>query len=377
LKIKVTYIISDINKAISFEWIAEMIDKNKITLSFILLNQGDSDLERFLISKGFLVKRISCKNKLDLPKAVCLTVLFLLKHKPKVVHTHLFNANLVGLFSAWICRIPTRIYTRHHSSYHHDYFPKAVKYDLMCNKMATRIIAITKIVSEILQKREHVPESKIKLIHHGFNLSDFKNVSEQEIEILKQKYTISGYGPVIGVISRYTEWKGIQFIIPAFKKLLLNYPQAKLVLANAQGDYKKEIHSLLQDIPKDNYVEIEFENNLFALYRLFDVFVHVPIDKYCEAFGQIYVEALASSVPSVFTLSGIANDFIVNDHNAVVVDYKNSSEIYYGLQKLLDDNIFAKKLAVNGSSEVERLFPVSAMVSELELLYLKSGHAKS
>ena len=370
MKTKVTYVISLINKAVSFEWTAELMDKQKVELSFILLSHQNSELEKYLVTNGFDVKHINYKNKFDLPKALISSILFLLKKRPDAVHAHLFEGSLVGLSAAWLCAIKKRIYTRHHSSYHHDYFPKFVKYDKLCNYLSTTIIAPTKIVQEILEKKEFVPSNKIKLIHHGFKLESFNNTTEQEIVSLKNKYSTNNQYPVVGVVSRYVDWKGIQYIIPAFKKILLQYPNAKLVLANARGEYGVYIKELLTEIPEKNYIEINFENNLFALYKLFDVFVHVPITKNSEAFGQTYVEALASKIPSVFTLSGIANDFIKNEHNALIVDYKNSEAIYKAICEIITNKPLAEKLGINGKNDVEKLFPITKMISDLETVYL-------
>src|SRR6185295_19908794 len=89
--------------------------------------------------------------------------------------------------------------------------------------------------------------------------------------------------------------------------------------------------------PEKSFIEIRFENNIFALYKLFDVFVHTPIDEYAEAFGQTYVEALASGVPAIFTLSGIACDFVQHEKNAWVVPYKDSGKIVTAMNALLND----------------------------------------
>ena len=167
-------------------------------------------------------------------------------------------------------------------------------------------------------------------------------------------------------------WKGIHYIIPAFKELLKDYPDAYLLLANAKkGDYKDEIDQLLQDLPTDSYHEIEFEHNLFALYHLLDVFVHCPVDEEVEAFGQIYVEALAAGIPSVVTLSGIAREFIENEKNAVVVDFKNSDEVLAGIQKVLKEAPFRENLINNGKESVKANFSLSNMIQTLENLYLE------
>ncbi|MGZ3918762.1 MAG: glycosyltransferase family 4 protein [Bacteroidia bacterium] len=370
MRTKVIYIISHINKALAFEWIAQEINKEKIQLSFILLNSGPSNLEDYLEKNGFEVKRIIYKNKYNLPLALARTIRHLIKAKPDVIHTHLFDANIIGLVAGKLCGIKKRIYTRHHSSYHHEYFPHAVKYDKLCNVLSTDIIAISTTVKEILI-RENVAAEKISLIHHGFKIELFGEVDEKRILSLKNKYNKNTLFPVIGIIARYTEWKGIQYTISAFKTLLKDHPRALLILANAEGDYKNSLQRQLKEIPRDNYVEVKFENDLFALYKLFNVFVHVPINKHSEAFGQTYVEALAAGVPSVFTLSGIANDFVKNERNALVVDYMNSEQILQSIKRILSDDGLRTDLISNGKKDVLRLFPLNKMIFELEKLYLK------
>lgn len=370
-KQNITYIISNINKALAFEWIATHINKDKFNLSFILLNPGDSELEMFFKKNEIQVSRITYHNKKDILKAIYLVYKILKKQKTTIVHTHLFDANIVGLTAAWFSRVLKRIHTRHHSNYHHFYHPKAVKYDKLVNWLSTDIVAITEVVKNILITKEHVNPKKIHLIHHGFMLEQFINCSEISVSKLKQKYLHAGSYPVIGVISRYTEWKGIQYIIPAFSKLLAIYPNALLILANANGEYKEEIKKLLLTVPKQNYIEISFEIDVFSLYQLFDFFVHIPITSEMEAFGQTYVEALAAKIPSIFTLSGIANEFIIDRRNALVVPYQNPDAIYNAILELMQNKTLANTLISNGLKDVNQRFTLNKMIVSLEELYEK------
>ncbi len=366
---KITYIVSNVNKALAFEWIATHLSKEKFNLSFILLNKGNSALETFLRNLNIPVLRINYRGKKDIPKAILKLVSLLSKNKPDVVHTHLFDASLAGLTASRLLGIPKRIHTRHHSSYHHVYFKHMVKYDRLVNFLSTDIVAITNTVKEILLQKEHVNQNKIHLIHHGFELEKFEHQPTEVIHKMKALYNPGNLHPVIGVISRYTEWKGIQFIIPAFKKLLETYPDALLILTNADGDYKNEIQDILKTIPKRNYIEIPFENNIFALYHVFDIFVHTPIDDASEAFGQIYVEALASGIPSVFTLSGIANELIVDQKNALVVPYKSPEAIHTAMKELLGNEGLAKMLTTQGKKDVAEEFQLAKMILSLENIY--------
>lgn len=350
---KLIYIISDIDKALEFEWAATYLSPH-FDMQFILLNPADSDLESFLKNNNIPVYRVMYRGKKDLIHAFKKVYKILKQNKPDIVHCHLLLANIIGLSAAKLAKVKKRIYTRHHSSYHHIYHKHGIIYDKLSNKLATDIVAISPIVKEILVNWEKVPEKKVKIIPHGLPENIFSNINDEDIELIKSKYYLHDYKPVIGVISRFTEWKGVQYIIPAFSLLLNEYPNAKLVLANATGDYENEINNLLMQLSADSYVKINFEPNMPALFKTFDVFVHVPIDNHSEAFGQVYIEALAGVIPMVCTLSGIANECVKHLENAIVVDYKNSNEIYNGVKLILENKNIKEKLINNAPMSVKQ-----------------------
>lgn len=376
LKIKKTsvlYIVFGINKALAFEWITSYIDREKFEISFILLNSKPSYLKQFLNQRRIKCIEYKHSSFFNLPINFLKILRYLLKHEPDVIHTHLRDANLIGLFVGGLVRIKKRIYSRHHSTLYHEYRKGiALLIDRFCNYFATNIIATNKNVANVLQERENVLPEKIRTIYHGFDLSKFNQSDCSLINQMKIKYGLSNRYPVVGVIARYEYWKGIQHIIPAFKRLLINYPNAVLMLANAKkGDAVSIIENQLNDLPNSSYIEIPFEDDIFTLYQLFNVFVHVPIDKSVEAFGQIYVEALAAGIPSIFTMSGIAHEFIQHEENALVVDYKNSEEIYQSLVRLLESKELKKYLIKNGKKSIEAIddFKITTMIQKLEELY--------
>ena len=155
--------------------------------------------------------------------------------------------------------------------------------------------------------------------------------------------------------------------------LLKEYPTAYLILANAKGEDKASIQASLSSIPVDAYKEIEFEQDNGALFKLFDIFVHVPISKDSEAFGQTYIEALSVGVPCIFTLSGVANEFIADRRNALVVDYKNAGQINESMKYLLINKEFSTMLTENGRNDVEKYFSLPLMIAKLEQLYSRQG----
>ncbi len=366
-KRKVTYIVSDVEKALAFEWTAQSMI-SEVDLFFILIGKRNTPLSSYLKENNVSCVVVSDEEQPGNLNKWLKIYAILRTEKPDVVHVHLWRAMLLGLSAAWVSGIKKRVLTRHHATLHYVEYPSGRKWDLLCNALATDIIAISENIKDIVIHRDGAKPSKVHVIHHGFEFSYFRDIDHDRIDSISKKYGLYSR-PIIGVISRYVKFKGIQYIIPAFKKIRFEFPEAHLVLANAQGDYTAEINSILKQLPEGSYTEIQFEDDLAALYKVFDVFVHVPIDAQAEAFGQTYVEALAAEIPSVFTLSGVAREFIVDNKNALVVNYKNPEEIFLAVKKILVDYNLRSALVINGSNSIVSKFDQQIMINKLMQIY--------
>jgi len=366
---KVVLILHNIYKSLGIEWLTKGLLKNNCKLYFILINDDASEMEDFLHQLNVPVIRLSYTTKTEAPVLLYKICSQLIKIKPDVVHTHLRTADLFGQIAAYLCRIKKRVYTRHSSTFNHLYHKRSVVLDKLTNFLATDIIAISEVTSKVLIEMEHVAPSKVALIHHGFDLAGFECVEPQRIIALKNKYALRNDQKIIGVFARYTHWKGYQYIIPALARLKKAFQDTHFIFANTTGEYGTEIKKLLTDnLTPDSYTEIRFENDIQAFYKLLDVYVHTPIDDKIEAFGQTYVEALAAGIPSVFTLSGVANEFVIDQENALVVDYKNSEQIYDAIVRLLNNEALQKQLIINGKRAVQQ-FNLDTFISKTIHLY--------
>lgn len=366
--VKIIYVISHIQKSLAFEWTARGL-KDCYDLTFVVMNPEGSALEEYIKAQKINFIHIRYRRKTDLPFAFIRLLWIFITHKPDVVHTHLFDATIVGLTAAWISRVRKRVYTRHTSTFHHNYFPAGVKYDRLCNSLATKIISISQATDHTLVNLEQVDPSKIIKIPHGFDFNEFLTTTNDRTGRVRDRWGIPDDGYTIGVIARHIEWKGIQYVLAAFKEFISQCPHGFLILANAAGPFRSEVLRLLKDIPKQNYVLIEFEEDIAALYSLLDVLVHVPVDRHCEAFGQTYIEGLAHGVPSIFTLSGIAAEFVVDRKHALVVDFKNSGEIKKALIEIFSNSGLRQAIREEGNRYVLANFGIGPMLDVLKKVY--------
>ncbi len=370
---KVVYILSQVDKAVAFEWLAEEFQNKGIELVFILINDRmDTPFSNFLKNQKVEFYTFPLKSKKQYIYTAFKISKVLKRLGNVIVHAHLFEGGLIGLTAAKLAGVKRRIYTRHHSTSHHEYFPNAVKYDRLINWLATDIIAISNNVKEVLIEKENVSSNKITLVEHGFKLNQFRDVEQERVQKLYSYHRIPKDKTIIATISRYVELKGIEYVIEAFNQLNRIYPETHLLLANSGGNYESVIRNKLAELNPDSYSEIKFEPDLFALYKVIDIFCHVPINSQVEAYGQTYVEALAAGVPSIFTLSGIAKDFIVEEKNALVVNYKSSDEIFLAMKRILEDRNLKNSLINNGIVSVKR-FGLNQMIDSLKQLYFSEN----
>lgn len=374
-RVKLLVVIAEIHKALEHEWFVSLIDRSRIDLEFAMINGKGSKMDLFLLAQGVKVHYFKFRKKVDLIGITAGLYILMKKKKYDIVHAHLIEAYICGMTAAWMARVPKRIITRHHSDLHHVWHPHAVKYDRLINYLCTDIIAISRMVKDILINWENADPRKIHIIHHGLDLSVFErsNVEPDRIEKVRKKYNLEQNSYRIGVISRFTEWKGVQFIIPAFREFVKINPNSILILANAVGNYKKEIISMLKDLPEDNYRLIEFEEDVPALYYNFNCFIHVPVSRESEAFGQVYIESLACRVPSIFTLSGIAEEIAEDKKNCLVVPFKESTPVYNALNYFILNPDKSMQIGNEGYKTVKNEFEVHMKISKLEKLYLSSS----
>jgi glycosyltransferase involved in cell wall biosynthesis len=363
----ITYIISDINKAVFFEHTALRLRARGLEISWILINSKGSELAHFLEEHRFQVANLKASSPLRSFSAIKACKKLLKQWNTHVVHCHLGTANWVGLWAGLWAGVSKRIFTRHAGKSLKWNYKEAI-IDQIQNRLATDIVAISLNIHELLLA-QGVAEDKIHLIHHGFDLQRMQNHDVNEVARIKSFYNPQSKYPIIGVVARWLELKGIQYIIPAFEKLLEDYPNAKLCLFNAsnRAEYAHVLKPMLKKLPFGSYEYIGFESNVYDLYSLFDIYVHTPVDPYCEAFGQTYVEALAAGVPSIFSLSGVAREFAMDEPLATIVPFRDSEAIYRAMIHILTTPNKDKT-----HSSFFQHFELENYLNKKELLYLSS-----
>jgi glycosyltransferase involved in cell wall biosynthesis len=293
----------------------------------LILPRG-TQLERELRMLGVSYKRWSPRTKWMFWVYSIAVSLRLLLNKVDVVLASGQTATYIAIPAAFITKVPQRIFIRHHADFHHTPEMKIGFFaDSAVNFLSTTIIAVSILVRDILVSVENVSKHKVKLIPNGFNVSSFLKVRE--------KITLEKEQIVIGTVGRFTHLKGLKHVVEAFVDLAKSYPNIHLIMLGAPADETPQIELALKNLDETRYDLVQSFTPMPDFYRKIDILVHIPIGPYREAFGLVYLEALASGCLCAFTRSGVLYGDTSFDNFFELVEFQNSSSLAKILEKLI------------------------------------------
>ena len=350
---KAVLFISNVIDSPIYRQIIQTLLQNNWDVTYIFFGKETESLMKYAESLGL---KVSFYQNLSRKKAfshIFKIGILILRIKPIITMTFGQTATLIGFTASTFSSKSTRIYLRMHTSMNKvEKYRFGSFYDRFSNFLAHKIIVPNDNTKEYLIGRESVNSDSIEVISFGFELDDFKHLDEDRKQRFQEKYKFYPEFFYIGIASRFAPAKGLEYSIPAIAKLMDEYPNIRLVLTGVGERITNEFQSLLTQLDTDRYMLIDRVVDMSAFYNCIDLFVHTPIDSTVESFGLVYVEAMATGLPCVFTLSGIAKEIAVNDVNCLVVDYRNESSIHNAIKRIYNDADLTFKISSQSSIAV-------------------------
>ena len=344
-KLRILAVFSDVNFSPQLIAILQKLNDCGAEIRVVLIGNTELEIAKQIRLRGWDSQIIAQRGKYGSVLNLLLLSLEIIKFRPQTLFASGQFATILGMLSAKILNVPHRVFIRHHSILHHKYNMKlGLVIDHTSNRLATNIVAVSMVVKNILIEYESVNQNKIILIHNGVDLSEFK--SKQHLPKEPSTRTIVNSRVFhIGVISRLTQWKGVEYVAKAFVRLQEEFPNSLLHIVGAFSDSYTNVKNILSAADSNRYVLEPSNCNIPLFLHGLDAFVHVPVGIDDEAFGIVYIEALASRIPCVFTRSGVLNELESPELFAHLVAYRNSEEIYMNLARLIQ-GMHDSKIAV-------------------------------
>ncbi|MFA6416511.1 MAG: glycosyltransferase family 4 protein [Candidatus Paceibacterota bacterium] len=211
-----------------------------------------------------------------------------------------------------------------------------------------------------------VDTEKIDVIYNAF---EGKNISFKKEE---ERSTLGFNKEVIVSVGRLVPWKGFETLIDSMPRLLVKYPQAKLLIVG-DGPEEKNLQEKIKQNKLSSSVNLLGrlpQAELFKYVVGADVFV---LNTAYEGFSHQLLEVMSLGTPVVTTRIGGNPELIKDGQTGLLFEYNNREEMITAVEKILTD----KNLSDHLSAEARQTalgFTRAKMVDGLVDLFKKNAN---
>jgi len=203
----------------------------------------------------------------------------------------------------------------------------------------------------------------------GVNTDVFKD--QPKANTIKKSLGLADKNKIILAATRIVEGKrnilqekGLINLIQAFSKISPRYPDLRLLLAVGKPPERlinefNQAHEMLMGYIKLHNIVDQTIVKTFGLdemplvYRESDVFV-LPSEN--ETFGQVFIEAMASGLPTIGAKVGGVPEIISDSYNGYLVQPNDSTILAQKIEKLITDTKTRDKFSKAGIKTVQNRF---------------------
>lgn len=215
---------------------------------------------------------------------------------------------------------------------------------------------------EDLKRFLGVEHPNVKIIPNGMNLLDFAILPEKNT--FRNQFGIPKDKQLILFMSRINLKKGLDLLLPAFKKVASIRNDCVLILAGPDDGYLTETEKFIKNNGLENRIKLvgmlTGKDKLAALSDA-DIFV---LPSHSEGFSIATLEALISGVPSLLSDRVGFGETIRETEAAHLVEL-NEESIVNGLNKMLDDKEYCQLLSKNGIALVKNKYDIELVARQL------------
>jgi glycosyltransferase involved in cell wall biosynthesis len=299
------------------------------------------------------------RNALDLPSALQLAQ-FVRRNQIEIVHAHLARDYPLAAFAARRTGAARLILTRH------VLFPLSRVHKVLLRRVA-RVIAVSQAVADGLIEQDIFAKDKIVLIHNGVDIRRFAKTREDGAAE-RQK---SGGRLCVGMIGELAPIKGQENFLRAAAIVSSRRDDVDFIIAGEDksrtGENRRLLERVIDELTLRQRVRIDgWADDVVELLREFDVFVSASRS---ESFGIAMVEAMASGVPVVATMTAGAREIIDADKTGRLAPIEDAEALAAAICELLDDPAKRERIAANALRMVNERFSLDRMITKTEQVY--------
>jgi len=365
--VKVTQIIHSLNPGGLENGIINLVnnmDDFKFENTVCCLTQG-GDFEKRL-NKNIKVSKMFKKPGNDYQLYIKL-IKYLKEIKPTIVHTRNW-AGMDGIIAAKMARVPIIIHGEHGFEIA-DLISQNRKRKfirkLVLSTMVDKIVTVSKNLKNRLINEIKIKPEKIIHIPNGVDTNKF-NIYRKEFT--RKKFGFKKEDFIIGIVARLDPIKNHKTLFFAFKEIVKNYPQVKLIIVG-DGPLREELKEKSYQLGIKNKVIFMGErDNVSEILKTFDIFVLPSLN---EGMSNTILEAMATGIPVIASNVGGNPELVIDGRTGFLFSPNDVESLVQKIKTYILHPELKQKHGYNARKRVEEKFSLDQMVRRYEELYVE------
>jgi glycosyltransferase involved in cell wall biosynthesis len=280
----------------------------------------------------------------------------------EILHTHNTDPFVEGTLGAILAGVGTIVH-----SDHARLFPdkrRRMLLEWLASHFAYRVVGVSEHTTRNLHEYERIPKRKLLTIPNGVNGAEYRIRIDKARK--RRELDIGADAPLIGLGVRFTEQKGITYLLKAIAEVAAKIPAVKLVIAG-EGPLETRLKQEAADLGLNgNVAFIGPRRDIPELLQIFDLYV---LPSLWEGLPMVLLEAMAAGCPIIATDVGGNASAIRHGVNGSLVPPASPRALASEILDLMTDPGKRRRYAENGLNIFENEFSVQAMVAHYEMLY--------
>ena len=278
---------------------------------------------------------------------------FLREHNVALVHTHNPGAHIYGMLAAGLARVPVRVHTRHGRNFPDD--KKRVWINRILSWGTDVIVPVSDDAGLVATNVEHISPKKIHRIWNGIDTNLYTPHHDP----------VAG-PPVIGTVARLSPVKDQGTMLVAFRHVLEEIPDARLMLAG-DGPCAIKLQEQAAKLGLNGHVDFLGRcSNIPEVLKQMSIFT---LSSTTEGLPMTVLEAMAAGLPIVATDVGGNRELVQPPQCGLLVPARDASALSRAYIDLLRDPQRRAQMGAASRARAVQYFSIDHMLAEYKKLY--------
>jgi glycosyltransferase involved in cell wall biosynthesis len=282
-----------------------------------------------------------------------------------LLHTHGYQADIIGIPAANVLRIPT-ISTCHGFIENDRKLSLYIRLDRFVSRFSNKIIAVSKDIQRNLTAHG-IQSSRITVIPNAVDTEIDESSFSNSRHSVRKSFGFSDRDFVLGYAGRLSQEKGLIYLIEAVSIARKRDCPGKLfIIGEGSQESELRVFSRKEGL-EDHVVFAGFQSDVSQFFPAMELFV---LPSLTEGTPMALLEAMAHGIPVIASEVGQIPEIIDSGKSGILVRPKDPEQIADAILFLHNNPSIREAIAKEGQKKVKSQFDVRKWVRQIENEYI-------